>query len=1141
MNKIIKKLFDVINTPIKNICLIEASAGTGKTLTICLLYLRILIGINTKRYPINNILVVTFTKLAQKELFKRIKNYIYDLKKSCLKKEIHKHSVLKIIFNEIKDFKKTYIKLQIAENNFNQSCIYTIDAFFFKILNFNTFDSKIECQKHVIKNQQEIYLKSAIQYWRKYYYSLPTGITYIIYTHWYTPENLIFKIIPWVKKYQEKKVTIKFENFEKIHQYYKKFDILLNTIKKNWKKQKKYILNFINKNTDNKKIYNTKNISNWIKKISKWASINNDIKKYNIPNELKYFKNKKIIKYIKDKKKHQNIFLKKIELLFNNLSKINQLIINHAISKIFKIFNHIKKINRISDFEDLLNKTNAYIKKNDLKKTLQKKYPIAFIDEFQDTNQKQFNIFKTIYEEKRNALILIGDPKQSIYEFRGANILNYLKIQSKIYQHYILNTNWRSSFEINEGINILFNRFKYPFILKKIQFIPTHSPKKNKNIKFIINKIQYPAFKIICHKKKQSLQEYREWIAKICAKNILYWLKEAKKNNACIKINHNIKTLKKKHIAILVRNKIESQIIINELNNLNISNIYLSEKKNIFQSKEANEILWILKAILNVKNINYLKRACFSNIIKKTFNEIFYLDKDYKKFSYIIKEFQNYYKILNTFGILNLIQLLASEYIKKQEKTDNIKVNNMIHIGKLLHEKFECYYYYSELIIWFENKISHIKSINPKNTINILNDQKNIHILSIHKSKGLEYPIIWIPFGINAIKHNQNNTLTLSEEIRLLYVACTRAMIHCSIGISYLNKKDTINKKIENIPLKYIIQCGEKKNFFQFKEELKNISQKNIIEIETNTEIDESYIDINEDKKKIIQKSPNITTKYIKQKLYYGENTSFSKIKKKYKNKQSLSSDIKYYTKSYLNKYKNSSNNIHKFPRGKKTGIFLHKILKNTEFQKQINVIWLLKTLKKEKISKKWFKILNNWYEDIVHKTLNNESLKLSKINPNKCIKEVKFYIPIKTGISSKKIQTILKNYNNNINLNHSINFKNIKGMLHGTIDLIFYWKKKYYLMDYKSNWLGEDNSFYTIKNIKHEILKNNYDLQYQLYSLALHRYLKIKIKKYSFIKHFGGIFYIFLRGMEKKSKNSGVFFHQPNISFITELDNLFN
>ena len=142
--------------------------------------------------------------------------------------------------------------------------------------------------------------------------------------------------------------------------------------------------------------------------------------------------------------------------IFQMIDDLLLLIENYKASLKVEAFEHIKGdliISRSSSeflgVDDLLPKVEDAIhsENSSLKKKLIEKWPVAMIDEFQDTDSVQWNIFQEIYRQKKNgtALLLIGDPKQAIYNFRGADIFTYLNAKNIAKNTYSLSENWRSS------------------------------------------------------------------------------------------------------------------------------------------------------------------------------------------------------------------------------------------------------------------------------------------------------------------------------------------------------------------------------------------------------------------------------------------------------------------------------------------------------------------------------------------------------------------------------------------------------------------------------------------------------------------------------------------------------------------------
>jgi len=108
-----------------------------------------------------------------------------------------------------------------------------------------------------------------------------------------------------------------------------------------------------------------------------------------------------------------------------------------------------------------------------------------------------------------------------------------------------------------------------------------------------------------------------------------------------------------------------------------------------------------------------------------------------------------------------------------------------------------------------------------------------------------------------------------------------------------------------------------------------------------------------------------------------------------------------------------------------------------------------------------------------------------------------------------------------------------------GFIDLVFQWQDRFYIVDYKSTYLGDQFEYYQHSYLEQNVSDNFYDLQYLIYSLALHRYLKHKKTDYDPQRHFGGIYYLYLRGMAPNS-HTGVFQADISLSILNKLDSLF-
>ncbi|QCI21739.1 exodeoxyribonuclease V subunit beta [Buchnera aphidicola (Hyadaphis tataricae)] len=1157
MNTYRPKKLDLFKIPLNGINLIEASAGTGKTFTIVLLYLRLLLGLKRdknvkKKLLINEILIVTFTNAAKEELHRRIKDGIHTLYLIC-KKNDQPNSLFNIFFKEIVNIEDAICTLDQAQKDIDNISIYTIHGFCQKILNLYAFDFHPIFKENIIEQEETLYLQAIQDFWRRTFYHLPKDIINIIYNEFNHPERLLQQIKPLLNIYSidfEKKFAKK-NSFLYCHKNNINY---INYVKKIWKKYYYVILNNIDKIKTNKNIYNSLNIHKWIEKITIWSQTTTT--DYTIPSVLKYFRKKNI-----EKVYFKHILFNSIEKILEKNFSLKNSIILHAVKSIPQIISKEKNKKSLLEYNDLLSILLKKIKQEKhLKYLIREKYPAVFIDEFQDTDPQQYKIFNLIYNTKKTTLFLIGDPKQAIYSFRGADIFSYLKIKNTIKNQYYLDTNWRSSSNMCQSINHLFSQNNHPFIHEKISFIPALSPKKNANMHFTINGMSQSALSFICRKEENSKENNKIWIAQQCANEISYWLTCAQKGTAKITNQKGEKILKSKDIAILVRNKEEANIIQTELHKLNIDSIYSSHKKSIFQTADAKELLSILKSVLEPSNEELFQQAIFTKVFKK----IFFKVKEKKNYScIIIEKLYEYYNIWNETSIFLLIEHIIQEYQKNIHflgiDINNQKIINFLQIAELLQEKCQHYNQNISLLYWFENKIKEKTQPTFKEHIRSFETSEPIKIVTIHKSKGLEYSITWIPFNISLypsklpIYHNSKNLKpffdiennnknvrkaqkeTLSEDLRFLYVALTRSIVHCSIGVTYTKKRTMPLKKnyTDLSALKYIIQNGQYMNYHCSLNILQKLIKKNVIEIKNNT------------------KSPKVFTKnnqylYLLQKPNYSniniENTwnitSFTKLSQEKKLLIHNNQEIILENFSIENESKKSDLNIHNFPLGITTGRLIHYILKKLNFSNKKTIHWFSEILEMFKISQKWSLIIMSWIETIINIPLSNHKITLSKLKKNSYVKELEFFLPIKKTLYCKEFNNIIQNFDPISHSSPKIFFNPVSGILTGFIDLVLFWNDKYYIIDYKSNWIGKNDNCYSYDHIKKEMIKKRYDIQYQIYTIAVHQYLKTKIKKYNYEKHFGGILYIFLRAIHNK-KHNGVFYVLPKFKMIERLIDL--
>jgi exodeoxyribonuclease V beta subunit len=185
-----------------------------------------------------------------------------------------------------------------------------------------------------------------------------------------------------------------------------------------------------------------------------------------------------------------------------------------------------------------------------------------------------------------------------------------------------------------------------------------------------------------------------------------------------------------------------------------------------------------------------------------------------------------------------------------------------------------------------------------------------------------------------------------------------------------------------------------------------------------------------------------------------------------------------------------------------------------------------------------WTDTLTDWLQRLLETPLSLPrdlgTLPLSRLDPESCQAEMEFLFAARQ-VSVKTLDAAVTGAILPGAPRPALHEARVNGMLKGFIDLVFCHAGRYYIMDYKSNHLGEGPEAYTPRALAAAMLDHRYDLQYVLYTLALHRLLKARLTGYDYDRHMGGALYLFLRGIEAEGR--GIYADRPPRALIERLD----
>ncbi len=1115
--------FDAYTIDLSGANLIEASAGTGKTYSIALLSLRMIVE---KDIPIHQQLIVTFTQNAVAELEERLRKFI---------RIAYQYTQTGTIEEEMNDIgqwidrlvKSSKISLDTiasnlykAVNSLDNIPVMTIHKFCRNVLT----DYALECRHmyavEIIEDLDEIIDQGLAKYWREQVATLDPLILQIL-----TPPD------------QNRLKDIHLENLKEL-------------VKKALSGKK-----WLYSNADPSHILGTIAGYEAYFKQKDWRSFLEE--RYR--SKIKSFTSKKQLEYL-NHCESLRIFLSKFSqstTLFNtvfeseldwfhDLKKQVQLFKNycfgHALKEVLPtIKNQLKKHKLISHdqsilevYQELLPQEEAVHKQQQqqLIEGLNKQFRSVFVDEFQDTDRYQFQIFQGLFAKHATSVFYIGDPKQSIYAWRQADLNTYLKARKKC-QIYQMNINYRSAANYVESMNHFFaprpnfdafHQSKVP-VEQQINYLDVAAKQADEHI-ILAQQLRAP-LNLIKAPFKQDIM-----VAKT-AQLVLALLHEGRWQK-------NERAVLPEDIAILVRSNQQAALLEVALQSLGIPS-QLPNNTSIYAAAITPYIAYILEAwqVLSERKItkgliNPLTGFVLTDIPNFALKKLLERFKSYQS-TWIEKGV--YPALIQYFNDFNCAEQLS----KNNPKNAARYISDFYQLAEALHEVGQKKKYTGiELIGHLQQSIVGLKS--EKTDLQRPVDKKSaLQIMTVHKSKGLEFNLVIAPFldltssqkslfrefrneqGVYCIctKHQTDYQELWQEQLeqenrRLIYVALTRAKYATFIFKNkYTSSLTPFSDALEQHYPSYI---------HTFDSILKNIN------------IDRTYI------LKPTKSTPanlSLTSKPKLKDRYY-RSMSYSYLAGPHQYHDKPYSETNYTAQSY------DQFVFYNLPRGIKAGELLHEIFEWIDWTNKDQNRWnriIEVALQKYGFldQKKELQVQLVGLIDVVVNgriSIDKKLFKLSTIDRTKSIAELEFNF--KTSTFTIEQLTSLEAYlPDGFRIQHKQNDR-IEGMLHGFIDLFFEYENQFYILDWKSNFLGTTVEDYQKNALIEAMSVNNYHLQYLIYCLAVHKYLRLKIKNYRYEKDFGGLIYVFMRGV-RPDKQEGFFCYKPSYACIKRLNEIFS
>ncbi|MBN3853642.1 exodeoxyribonuclease V subunit beta [Paraburkholderia sp. Ac-20340] len=1260
----IADVLEPLRFPLYGSRLIEASAGTGKTFTIAMLYVRLVLGhhgasefhdeedtgdaqaqAGIRPLTPPEILVVTFTDAATKELRERIRARLIEAAE-YFRANADEVPLRAPGVDLLHDLREEYLpeqwpacarRLQLAAEWMDEAAVSTIHGWCNRMLSEHAFDSDSLFSQTLETDQTELRAEVVRDYWRTFMAPLDARGAGEVRA-WFASPDALHGAIRSLLAHAEL-LPDAAEPAAALHEARTQAFEALETLKAPWRagidEAEGLIAAAREKKLFDAKKLNTRNCENWFAKLREWA---------NDPESAHPgFKDDAAVwtrltpdglaEIWKDGKPPAHPCFTAMETLLEALSARPEAklpILCHAARWVARRFEEEEARRSQMGFDDLLTRLLAALKKPNgprLAEIIRKQYPVALIDEFQDTDPVQYQIFDSVYAIESNnidtAIVLIGDPKQAIYAFRGADIYTYLRARRACAGRlYTLKKNFRSTRAMVDAVNRCFEAAEMraegsgAFLFRganhgdnALPFVAADAHGRSDEL--VANGNALPALNVwwlpgADDGKPLSKTAYFASMAASCATEMVRLLNLGQMGAAGFEGEAGLKPLRPAHMAVLVNNRDEARAIREALAVRGVRSVYLSDRDSVYLTSQAEELRFWLGACAEPDDGRLVRSALATASLGLGWSELDALGRDEIAWEGRVLQFRGYREVWRKKGVLPMLRRLLNDFHVPQRLLGESAASglngeraltNLLHLAELLQQASTQLDGEHALIRYLDEQREDESAGGGGDArqLRLESDAGLVQVVTIHKSKGLEYPLVFLPFACahRAVKatdvpfkwHDQDGELKitleaepavlvqadrerLGEDLRKLYVALTRACYATWIGYAPV-------QNVEGSAFGYLVGGGEALPAEQSDTLLESFCGPcHDIDIalapaagnEIFATVGPAAMRGHARMFPRRTRTPWWIASYSSLKTVEGTQGAFAA---KLEDEERAAPD----TRSEdvflellgasapqsddvpeANALAPANTPMHGFERGADAGSFLHELIEwiaNEGFA-EIAAAGAHERLR-DMIARRcsvrgwdrWIDTLTQWILSFITTPLKLPDfdgepvapLTLSSLDKTRYMAEMEFWVAAHR-VETRELDALVTALTLDGAERPPLDAARLNGMLKGFIDLVFEHEGRYYVADYKSNWLGADDASYTVEKMQSQILHSRYELQYALYLFALHRLLKSRLPDYDYDRHIGGAVYMFLRG--GNSASQGLHCERPPRELIEGLDALF-
>lgn len=1095
--------------------LIEASAGTGKTFAIEHLVVRLLIEAGL---AIEQILVVTFTRASTRDLKVRIRANI-EKAITFLSHYTQEVSTIDYLLKVCEEGEGARLKarkqLEQALFSFDLAQIFTIHGFCSRMLRNYVLEGDLRVQsgteEEPLRDQQLIqiiqdYLRTEL---REEAYSIEQR-KIISEEYGHSAEKIEQAILQVIKR------NVNIASLPNFTELLGQFQVAMKQLKTQAPRAEDFVADFISqapayeKLCDRQQQVKQEAIDKVTRFAALWGKEQWDAADFNllISEGLFLLDALSPEKRKKNKTPPESRYPRFISLLHEALLPIVNAA-RHPLLLLVRMAHGAQQLikKRLSEeetlnFDALLHTMQKRLEHPPFVAHVRAAYRVAIIDEFQDTDPIQWSIFRKLFIEDSGwgCLYLVGDPKQSIYAFRQADIYTYLEAADAIGEsnRASLDTNYRSEKSLTDALNLLFSSAKDFLALPRLNCsLPYHPVKSGVTKATVLSDADQKGtlhFAIHQGNVQETIEEIEE-------KSIFPFIAdEISKLIVC------------SQCAVLVSDRFQAERLKQFLGRKNIPTLS-QRNQSLLDSATLQPLYELLQAVLHPRKESLLKMALGGRILGWTDQDLLHINPE--SMQRLLSQFYLLRQVWITQGLSLFMDKLLGSRFEKETVLERVLLQEgsefyeeLQQITQILIEEESRSHASPEKMVLFLEGLLHSPQYDEERFHRKQDTtQEAVQILTLHSSKGLEFDVVFalglitqpkppsqlvvcsekgaVPYLIPVLNKESKAYIQHSQEIdaekmRQLYVALTRAKQRLYVPVvegreEPLERRAPISLFVEQLPEKELAKWVDTVS-----------GQSSIRYTLLPCKHSEERVDKHQNQVTLISpKTPSIPSQKIVLR-------SFTALSKK---EQTVSLPDVPYDYDFVEK------TVHTLPSSRETGILLHHIFEKIAFceAKHAKGPNDLASLIQPYIQNSRFEVWEKVICEIVFNALRVDlnGFCLADIPLTQCYRELEFL--------------------------HPTHFAEEQGYLKGVIDLVFAHEGRYYIVDWKSNWLGKTSQDYSPDKVEEAMAANDYFLQAKIYTEALQRYLKV-VDPRPFDQLFGGVLYLFLRGLDaSKTYTQGI------------------